>query len=98
MVREADKYSAFNRAMLVRRISFGQVASHAPMLVQAPKPSLSICVTMLIALVFRSGSPWGNKARWETFADTNNIAEEFLQAATHAPQAIHAAAANDLSA
>ena len=53
---------------------------------------------MLIARDFLSGSPCGSNARCETFADTNNIAEEFLHAATQAPQAIHAAAAKDLSA
>jgi hypothetical protein len=47
----------------------------------------------LITLFFRSGSPWGNSAKCETFAETNNSADEFLQAATHAPQPIQAAAA-----
>src|SRR5262245_52120645 len=84
--------------MFVTDISFGQTASQASVNVQAPKPSLSICETIPSTLVFLSTSPCGNKARWETLAETNNMADEFLQAATHAPHPIHAAAAKALSA
>ena len=91
-------YSAFKREILVMDISFGQTASQAPVKVQEPNSSLSIWATIFNTLDFLSGSPCGNKARWETLADTNNMAEEFLQAATHAPHPIHEAAANDLSA
>src|SRR5688572_2272424 len=97
-VNPAIKYSLFKRAIFSIEISFGQTASHAPVLVQPPKPSLSICATMFNALVLLSGSPCGNKARCVTFAETKSIAEEFLHAATQAPQPIHAAAAKDASA
>src|ERR1044072_1192364 len=46
----------------------------------------------------RSGPPCGNKARCDTLAERNNIAELFLQAATQAPQPIQAAAAKAASA
>ena len=35
------------------------------------------------------GWPCGSRPRCETFAATNSIALEFLQAATHAPQPMH---------
>src|SRR6186713_325593 len=94
----AIKYSLFKRAIFSIEISFGQTASHAPVFVQPPKPSLSICATIFKALVLLSGSPCGNKARCVTFAETKSIAEEFLHAATQAPQPIHAAAAKEVSA
>ena len=42
--------------------------------------------------------PCGSRANCDTFADTNNIADEFLQEATQAPQPIHVAASKALSA
>src|SRR5215218_10799199 len=86
------------REMLVMAISLGQTASQAPVKVQEPKPSLSICATMLSTRFLRSGWPCGSKPRCATFADRKSEAEAFLQAATQAPQAIQAAAANDESA
>lgn len=56
------------------------------MLVQFPKPSSSILATMACTLLAASGLPCGKSAIWETFAETNNMAEAFLQAATQAPQ------------
>src|SRR5579859_362929 len=79
-------------------ISLGQTASQAPVDVQLPNPSLSICATISATRVFRSGLPCGNNARCDTFADTKSSAELFLQAATQAPQPIQAAAAKAVSA
>ena len=79
-------------------IPFGHSISQAPVLLQLPKPSSSICVTMFLARVVRSTFPWGNNANWEIFAETNNMADEFLQVATQAPQPIHAAALKAASA
>src|SRR5215204_3530033 len=84
--------------MLVIAISFGQTASQAPVKVQLPKPSLSICATMLNTLFFFSGWPCGSNPRCATLAARNSDAEAFLHAATQAPQAIQAAAANEASA
>src|SRR5205814_687957 len=91
-------YSLFRREILVTDISLGHTASQASVKVQEPNPSLSIWATMLNTRVLRSGSPCGNKARWATLADRNNMAELFLQAATQAPQPIQAAAAKEASA
>ena len=41
-VKTARRYSRFSRAMFETEISAGQAASHSEVLVQAPKPSLSI--------------------------------------------------------
>ena len=79
-------------------ISFGHTASQAPVKVQLPNPSLSIWATMLITRLFLSGCPCGSKPRCATFAERNNEADAFLHAATHAPQAMQAAAANEASA
>ena len=46
----------------------------------------------------RSGWPCGSRARCETFAPTKSIAEAFWQAATQAPQPMHAAASMARSA
>src|SRR6201996_2190542 len=86
------------REMLVILISLGHSASQAPVLVQLPKPSSSICATMACTRLQRSGWPCGNKANCETLADTNSIAEAFLQAATQAPQPIQVAELNASSA
>src|SRR5882762_4008402 len=84
--------------MLVTDILLGHSASQAPVLVQAPNPSASICVTILSTRSFFSGLPCGSKANWETLALTNNMAEEFLHAATHAPHPMHVAESNASSA
>ena len=42
--------------------------------------------------MWRSTCPCGSRARCETFADVNSAADAFLQAATQAPQPMHAAA------
>ncbi len=57
-----------------------------------PKPSASIVSTIAVTRRSFSGWPCGNRLRWETLAETNNMAEAFLQAATHAPQPMQAAA------
>ncbi len=95
---EADVNSRFMRAMFSNEISTGQAAEQAPVLVHAPKPSASICATMLSARSLRSASPCGNNARWEILAETNSDAEAFLHAATQAPQPIQVAEANAASA
>src|SRR6185295_18039182 len=84
--------------MLVSDMPFGHSASHAPVLVHAPNPSASICATIRSARSLASGAPWGSNANWDTLALTNNMAEEFLQAATHAPQPMQVAASNASSA
>ena len=75
-------------------ISFGQTASHSPMLVQAPNPSISICFTIRAVRWYRSGWPCGSSARWPAFAEVNSMAEAFGQAATQAPHPMHVAASN----
>src|SRR5688500_9359930 len=84
--------------MLVSLIPLGHSASQAPVFEQAPNPSASIWATIFSARSLRSGLPCGNNASCEIFALVNNIAEEFLQAATHAPHAIQVAASNASSA
>ncbi len=78
---------------------FGQAASHSPWFVQVPKPSASICATMLPHAVGRApAGPAAAAPRCETFAAVNSMAEAFGQAATHAPQPMHAAASMARSA
>jgi len=48
--------------------------------------------------VAASGFPCGKSANWDTFAETNSIAEAFLQAATQAPQPMQEAESIALSA
>src|SRR5690554_4532834 len=86
------------RAMFSKEIPFGHSTSHAPVFVQLPKPSSSIWFTIFKTRSVASTRPCGNKANCETFAETYNIAEAFLQEATQAPHPIQAAASNDLSA
>ena len=76
----------------------GQCASQAPVFVQFPNPSLSICFTIFKTRSLASTLPCGNLEYCETFAPTNNIADEFLHEATHAPQPIQAAALKASSA
>src|SRR5690606_2541097 len=90
----AVKYSRFNRAILVSLMPTGHSASQAPVLVQLPKPSASIWLTMAWARLYRSVWPWGNNAYWDTLAETKSIADEFLQAATQAPQPMQVADSN----
>ena len=66
-VKPATIYSLFKRAMFAIEISLGQAASQAPVLVHAPKPSLSNCATILVTRVFLSGPPCGNKAKCDTY-------------------------------
>src|ERR1043165_4526078 len=94
----ATKYSRFMRAMFSREMPFGHSISQAPVLVQFPKPSASIWLTMFFTRAVASTCPCGSKASWETFAETNSIADEFLQVATQAPQPMHAAASKAASA
>src|SRR5215813_2695845 len=94
----AIRYCRFIRAMLSSVISFGQAASQEAMLVQSPKPSASIWLTMFNTRRSCSTLPCGSRLRCETLAATNNIAEAFLQAATHAPQPMHVAASKASSA
>ena len=72
------------RAIFEMEISFGHSTSQAPVFVQLPKPASSIVFIIFRTLIFASVLPCGNKANCETFAETNNIAEEFLQVATQA--------------
>src|SRR5688572_609424 len=94
----AKRYSLFIRAMFSREIPLGHSTSQAPVLVQLPNPSSSICLTMLSTRCVASTLPCGNKAYCDTFAPTKSIAEPFLQLATQAPHPIHAAASKALSA
>ena len=84
--------------MFSKEIPFGHSTSHAPVLEHAPKPSFSACFTIFKTRSLASTCPCGNKAYWETLADTNREAEAFLQAATHAPQPIQVAASKAASA
>src|SRR6266568_3046961 len=72
-------------------ISLGHAAMHSPWLVHAPNPSASICATMVTTRVARSGWPWGNTPRCDTFAATNSMADALGQAATQAPHPMRAA-------
>ena len=87
---ELEIYSWFSLAMFIWPISFGHSAEQAPVFVHEPKPSSSIVATMLVTLFFLSTFPWGSIERCETLAEVKSIAEEFLQAATHAPHPIQA--------
>src|SRR5215471_5477541 len=79
-------------------ISFGQTASHSPILVQLPNSSRLAVATIFSTRVARSGCPCGRVPRWVTLAAVNSEADAFGQAATQAPQPIHAAASMDISA
>ena len=79
-------------------ISLGQVASQAPVLVQCPNPSSSICATMLSTRCFCSGWPCGNFENCEILAETKRLADEFLQDDTQAPHPMQAATSNAMVA
>src|SRR5262245_21205986 len=78
--------------MVSMRIPLGQAASHSAWLVHAPKPAASIAAIIRSARSDRSDWPWGRRPRCEIFAAVNSIAEALGQAATQAPQPMHAAA------
>ena len=84
--------------MLTMEISLGHSASHSRSLEQLPKHSWSIFLTMERARLAASGRPWGSNARWLTLAETKSMADALGQAATQAPQPMHAAASMALSA
>src|SRR5262245_14587826 len=84
--------------MLSRVISFGQAASHEPILVQFPNPSSSIFATIFNTRDVSSTFPCGSRLKWEILAATKSMADAFLQAATQAPQPMQAAASKALSA
>jgi len=88
----ALKKSLFRKAMWLADISFGHTASHSYSFVQLPNPSSCMVSTIAIVRRFLSGWPWGSTLRCLALALTNNIAEAFLQDATHAPQPMQAAA------
>src|SRR4051812_9063599 len=90
-LNRARTYSRVIRAMLEIGISFGQTASHSPSFEQLPKPSASACAIIFVTRCRRSTRPCGSSASCEIFALMNRCADAFLQAATHAPQAMHAA-------
>lgn len=60
LVKTALRYSRLSLAILVIDISFGHSASQAPTLEHLPKPSASICLTILMALLLASGLPCGS--------------------------------------
>ena len=60
--------------IFIEKIKFKQVAS-----IKA-----SILSTIATTLLSLSGCPCGNEANCDTLAETNKLAEAFLQAATHA--------------
>src|SRR5690606_4962014 len=78
--------------MFSKEMPLGHSISQAPVFVQFPKPSRSICATIFLTRSAASICPCGNSAYCETLAPTNNIALEFLHVATHAPQPIQVAA------
>src|SRR5450432_1428524 len=86
--------SRFILAMKLMLMSLGQAASHSLWLEQWPKPSASICATILRTRSTRSGWPCGKSARCEIFAAVKSAAEALGHDATHAPQPMHAAASN----
>src|SRR5581483_12322297 len=87
----ARKYSRVILAIFEIGISFGQTASHSPSFEQVPNPSASAWLIIDTTRRSRSTCPCGSSASCEIFALMNRCAEAFLQAATHAPHAMHAA-------
>src|SRR5690554_6385486 len=79
------------REILLMVMRLGQTASHSPILEQLPKPSSSTLVTIRRVRLSRSGWPCGSLAYCVSLALVNSEAEEFGQAATHAPQPMQVA-------
>ena len=79
-------------------IAFGHAASHSAWLEQLPKSSRAMAATMFSVLTSRSGWPCGSAFKWVTFAAVNSMAAALGQAATQAPQPMHAAASKAVSA
>jgi hypothetical protein len=96
-VAEAFTKSRFMRAMKSTEMPFGHADSHSPWLVQPPKPSLSMAVTMLRARSGRSAWPCGKRPRWVILAAVKRLADAFGHAATQAPQPMHSAASMAMS-
>ena len=79
-------------------ISLGQTASHSPWLVQLPNSSRSMAATMFSVRSSRSGWPCGSTFKWVILAAVKSMADALGQAATQAPQPMHAAASMAVSA
>src|SRR5207245_10470857 len=90
-VTNALTYSRVRRAMLEIVISFGHTASHSPSFEQLPNPSASAWLIIATTRVSRSTSPCGSSTRCEILALVTRCAAACLQAATPAPQPMHAA-------
>ena len=60
--RVDDRYSLFILAIFFKEIPFGHSTSHAPVFVQFPNPSSSICFTIFKTLCFDSTLPCGSSA------------------------------------
>src|SRR4051794_18993290 len=78
-------------------IDFGDASWHSPWVVQEAKKSFLVS-TLCSTRGERSDWPWGSRLRCEIFAAVNSCAAPFGQAATQAPQLMHAAASNAASA
>src|SRR5450759_4916500 len=72
----------------------GHSASHAPVFEHLPNPTSSIFSTIALTLSLASTRPCGKRANCVIFAETNNIADAFLHAATQAPHPIQIAESN----
>src|SRR5690606_36277534 len=84
-------------AMKSMEMLLGHAASHSAWLVHEPKYS-SMTSTMRSVRDQRSVCPWGRRLRWAIFAAVNRLAAPLGHAATQAPQPMHAAASNAVSA
>jgi hypothetical protein len=65
----------FIRSITSSFMSFGQTASHSPMLVQLPKVSSLACAAIANTRDPRSGWPCGSIPGWAIFAPMNSDAE-----------------------
>lgn len=92
LANTAPRYSRFIRAIFSTDISLGHSASQAFTLEHWPKPSLSIWATISNTRFLRSTIPCGKRAKCDTLADVNSMAEAFGQAATQAPHPMQVAA------
>src|SRR5262249_2959357 len=98
VLSSARTYSRVMRAMFEIGTSFGPTASHSPSFEQLPNPSASAWAIIAVTRLVRSGCPCGSIASCEILALMNRCADAFLQAATHAPQPMHAAESMAVSA